>query len=121
MRNVLSIAGLFLAIWVMSIVSLADRVRTESGMVEGKKTTSADVQAFLGIPYAAPPIGNLRWKESQPAKPWTGVRKTTEFGSHCMQGKIFGDMVFPDPGGSEDCLTLNVWTPSVSVKAKLPV
>ena len=79
-------------------------------MVEGKD--DGTVHAFLGIPYAAPPVGDLRWKPPAPAAKWNGVRKATEFGSHCLQGNVFGDMVFRDPGGSEDCLTLNVWVPA---------
>src|SRR5690606_39524328 len=62
------------------------------------------------IPFAAPPVGNLRWKPPQPVVPWTGVRQATAFGTQCMQGTIFGDIVFDRPA-SEDCLYLNVWTP----------
>jgi para-nitrobenzyl esterase len=97
------------------------RVNTESGPVEAKKTADGKVAEFLGIPYAAPPVGGLRWREPQPVTPWKGVRKVTEFGSHCVQGRIYGDMMFPDPGPSEDCLTLNVWTPNAIVTSKLPV
>jgi para-nitrobenzyl esterase len=97
------------------------QIRTESGPVEGKKTADGKITEFLGIPFAAPPVGDLRWREPQPVTPWKGVRKAAEFGSHCVQGRIYGDMVFPDPGASEDCLTLNVWTPNASVRAKLPV
>ena len=79
------------------------------------------VHAFLGIPYAAPPLGDLRWKPPAPAAKWAGVRKATEFGAHCMQGKVFGDMNFRDAGGSEDCLTLNVWVPAKPSAQKLPV
>src|SRR5690349_16283281 len=85
--------------------SSAPQVKTQSGTVEGKKDGA--VHAFLGIPYAAPPVGDLRWKPPAPAAKWTGVRKATEFGSHCLQGNVFGDMVFHDAGGSEDCLSLN--------------
>ena len=97
------------------------QVRTASGMVEG--TTSADgkIQIYKGIPYAAPPVGDLRWKEPQPAPAWEGVRKATEFGARCMQGPIYDDMVFRDTGPSEDCLHLNVWTPAAKAGAKLPV
>src|ERR1700760_893195 len=87
----------------------ADRVRTEAGVVEGKTTKDGKVTVFLGIPYAAPPVGVWRWREPQPVKPWDGIKKTTQFGAHCVQGRIFDDMVFPDRGASEDCLTLNVW------------
>jgi para-nitrobenzyl esterase len=86
------------------------QVATANGVVEGQ--TQDGINTFLGIPYAAPPVGELRWKPPAPATKWTEVRKTTEFGAHCMQGRVYGDMIFPDPGGSEDCLTLNVWAPA---------
>jgi para-nitrobenzyl esterase len=97
------------------------QVRTTSGMVEG--TTSADgkIQIFKGIPYAAPPVGDLRWKEPQPVAAWAGVRKATEFGARCMQARVYDDMVFRDSGPSEDCLHLNVWTPAPKTGAKFPV
>ena len=95
------------------------QVKTASGTVEGKDEGA--VRAFLGIPYAAPPVGNLRWKPPAAAASWTGVRKATEFGNHCMQGKVYGDMNFRDPGGREDCLFLNVWVPTKPSGAKLPV
>ena len=99
--------------------SSAPQVKTASGMVEGK--VDGPIHAFLGIPYAAPPVGDLRWKPPVPAAKWTGVRKAAEFGSHCLQGNVFGDMVFHDAGGSEDCLSLNVWVPAKPSAAKLPV
>lgn len=93
------------------------QVKIDTGMVEGKR--KGTVRAFLGIPYAAPPVGELRWKPPAAAEKWDGVRKATKFGSHCMQGNVYGDMVFRDPGPSEDCLTLNVWAPIDA--EKLPV
>lgn len=99
----------------------AEKVKTESGVVQGKTSLDGTIQTFLGIPFAAAPVGDLRWKEPQPVKPWKGVREATEFAHHCMQGPIYGDMKFPDPGPSEDCLHLNVWTPTKSATAKLPV
>lgn len=99
--------------------SSAPQVKTHSGTVEGKD--DGKVRSFLGIPYATPPVGDLRWKAPQPIAKWSGVRKATEFGSHCMQGNVFGDMVFHDPGASEDCLTLNVWVPVRHEAGKLPV
>ena len=101
------------------VAASAPQVKTKAGTVEGKN--DGGVHAFLGIPYAAPPVGELRWKPPVPAASWTGVRKATEFGAHCMQGNVFGDMVFRDSGGSEDCLTLNVWVPAKPPAAKLPV
>jgi para-nitrobenzyl esterase len=95
------------------------RVTTDAGVVEGKD--AAGVRAFLGIPYAQPPVGDLRWKPPIPAQKWMSVKPAKEFGSHCMQAKIYADMIFRDPGMSEDCLTLNVWTTASDSKAKLPV
>src|SRR3954447_23162109 len=95
----------------------ADQVRTESGIVEGVASAGAKVRTFKGIPFAAPPVGSLRWQPPKPAPSWRGVRKATEFGARCMQGRIYEDMVFRDPGPSEDCLYLNVWTPATSVGA----
>ena len=115
-----------LVVWAMMAVPLAlfgassgPQVKTASGMVEGKEDGA--VHSFLGIPYAAPPVGDLRWKPPVAAAKWTGVRKATDFGPHCMQGKVFGDMNFRDSGGSEDCLSLNVWVPAKPSAAKLPV
>ncbi len=99
----------------------ADQVRTDKGAVEGAASADAKVRIFKGIPYAAPPVGTLRWKPPAPAPRWSKVRKATEFGARCMQGRIFDDMVFRDNGPSEDCLYLNVWTPATSSNARLPV
>jgi para-nitrobenzyl esterase len=98
--------------------AVADQVGTKDGIVEG--TTEPGLRVFRAIPYAAPPVGDLRWREPQPAAPWKGVRKATEFGPRCVQGPIFDDMVFRDRP-SEDCLYLNVWTPTTSAADKLPV
>jgi para-nitrobenzyl esterase len=97
------------------------QVRTASGALEGTVSLDGKIQIFKGIPYAAPPVGPLRWKEPQPVASWQGTRKATEFGARCMQGNIYSDMVFRDPGPSEDCLYLNIWTPKASAGAKLPV
>ena len=97
------------------------QVPTATGLVEGKEAGPGAVTAFLGIPYAAPPVGDLRWKPPVPPAKWTGVRKATEFGARCMQARVFDDMVFRDSGGSEDCLSLNVWAPAKPPSSKLPV
>ena len=97
------------------------QVRTDAGSVEGSMSADGKVQIFKGIPYAAPPIGALRWKEPHPVPTWQGVRKATAFGAASAQARIYDDMVFRDAGPSEDCLYLNVWTPKASPTAKLPV
>lgn len=96
-------------------------VATDRGSVKGTLSSNGQVRAFLGIPYAAPPVGPRRWKPPQPAAEWSGVRSATSFGPRCMQTKIFPDMVFRDPGPSEDCLTLNVWSPAAKNAEPLPV
>jgi para-nitrobenzyl esterase len=96
-------------------------VKTDKGKVQGKMSADGQARDFLGIPFAAPPVGPLRWKPPQPAAKWEGVRQATAFGSRCMQQERFNDMVFRDPGESEDCLTLNVWAPAAPPKGKLPV
>src|ERR1700693_1220949 len=97
------------------------QVRTGRGLVVGTKSADGKIGICKGMPFAAPPVGELRWKEPQPVTPWRGVRKATEFGARCMQARIFEDMVFRDAGPSEDCLYLNVWTPGISAKTKRPV
>jgi para-nitrobenzyl esterase len=96
-------------------------VATDRGSVQGTLSSDGQVRTFLGIPYAAPPVGPLRWKPPQPAAPWSGVRSATSFGPRCMQTKLYPDMVFRDSGPSEDCLTLNVWVPAENNAAPLPV
>src|SRR5919109_3024399 len=98
----------------------ADQVRIESGSVQGTTSSDGTVRIFKGIPYAAPPVGDLRWKPPQPIAPWQGVRKTTAFGARCVQARIYDDMIFRDEM-SEDCLFLNVWTPASKSSARLPV
>jgi len=74
--------------------------------------------AFLGVPYAAAPVGELRWKPPQPMPSWTGTRKATDFGQPCPQRPAEW---FPDIGWSEDCLYLNIWTADLSSTARRPV
>jgi len=96
-------------------------VRTANGVLEGVISADGMVRSFKGIPYAAPPVGPLRWKPPQPAPSWTGVRKAVDYGPRPMQGRIFNDMVFRDNGPSEDCLYLNLWLPEHRPPGKLPV
>jgi para-nitrobenzyl esterase len=95
--------------------------KTTNGELEGIISADGKVRTFKGIPYAAPPVGPLRWKAPQPAPSWTGVRKAAEYGPRCMQNRVFDDMVFHDNGPSEDCLYLNIWMPASPRQEKLPV
>ena len=99
-------------------------VTTVAGRIHGKEIGPAKVHAFQGVPYAAPPVGALRWVAPQPVTPWKGVLETIEYGHRCAQihdnwAIIHG---YEDPGESEDCLYLNVYTPaSAKPGDKLPV
>jgi para-nitrobenzyl esterase len=97
------------------------QLRTADGVLEGVVSADGKVRTFKGIPYAAPPVGPLRWKPPQPVQPWTGVRRAVEYPPRSMQGRIYSDMVFHDEGPSEDCLYLNLWMPADNPQAKLPV
>ena len=100
----------------------ADRVKTANGVLEASTPPNAAVRSFKGIPFAQPPVSDLRWKEPQPVKNWTGVRSADKFGPRCMQVVgAGGDYWFRSDGMSEDCLYLNVWTPAKSGREKLPV
>ncbi|MGA7341403.1 MAG: carboxylesterase family protein [Terracidiphilus sp.] len=89
-------------------------VKTAQGKVHGKTVNSGKVRAFLGLPYAAPPVGDLRWKAPQPPSKWKGTRDAASYGARCVQGHPYSDMVFQDSGENEDCLYLNVFTPADS-------
>lgn len=95
------------------------QVKTENGILEG--VDESGIKTFKGVPFAAPPVGNFRWREPQPVQNWDGVRKANKFGPRAMQLPVFGDMNFRSDGMSEDCLYLNVWTPAKKGDEKLPV
>src|SRR4029077_5529518 len=92
--------------------------RIDSGLVRG--ADAAGVRSFLGLPYAAPPTGNLRWRPPQPAAAWSGVRDATKFGPSCPQATMGNPFLPPGPL-SEDCLYLNVYTPAARPGANGPV
>jgi para-nitrobenzyl esterase len=94
---------------------------TTNGIIEGTWEPGAGLHSFKGIPFAAPPVSELRWKPPQPVANWSGVRKADQFGPRAMQLPVFGDMNFRSNGMSEDCLYLNVWTPATSDQDHLPV
>ncbi len=86
-------------------------VQLDSGKVLGVLTPDQKVVAYKGIPFAAPPLGELRWRPPQPVPKWKHILFAQNFGAHCVQFGAWPDMVFHDAGPSEDCLTLNVWAP----------
>ena len=115
MKTVFALASLALSAFA------ADTVKTAYGVLEGTLNPATGIRSFKGVPFAQPPVGNLRWKEPQPPENWAGVRKAGQFGPRCPQRSVFGDMNFRSNGMSEDCLYLNIWTPAKSGNEKLPV
>jgi para-nitrobenzyl esterase len=105
-----------------SLQSQLTIVSTRYGPVRGS-TDNRDIVAFKGIPYAAPPTGELRWRPPEPPAPWSEVRDARQFGPRCTQARNFGPRPSPYPPQpmSEDCLTLNVWSPASAQGARLPV
>ena len=93
-------------------------IKLESGKLQGVLTPDQKIVAYKGIPYAAPPLEDLRWRPPQPAGRWKGVFQARDFGPHCIQFMGWPDMVFHDTGPSEDCLTLNVWAPAEAKPVK---
>jgi para-nitrobenzyl esterase len=100
---------------------LNTQVVTTNGILEGAAEPESGIRAFRGIPFAAPPVGDLRWKPPQPMTNWEGIRQASRFGPRAMQLPIFGDMNFRLSGMSEDCLYLNVWAPDGPGTEPLPV
>ncbi len=107
-----------LVLAAMTSVAFGKPVVTSSGAVEGRREGSLIV--YKGVPFAKPPVGDLRWREPQPAEHWTGVRQADKFAPACMQTGVSmpGEAV---PEVSEDCLYLNIWSPANRSSARLPV
>jgi para-nitrobenzyl esterase len=101
--------------------AFAVQATIESGTIEGNYDTKSGIQTYFGVPFAKPPVGNLRWKAPQSPDKWKGVRETKKFGPRPMQTVVFGDMNSRSDGVSEDCLYLNVWTPATRNTRGLPV
>jgi len=100
-------------------VDVPPQITLQTGLLEGTRFGGAQNDAaFLGVPYAAPPVRELRWRPPQPPNSWNGLRNATQFGAACPQLRANW---FPYIGWNEDCLYLNVWTPEFSRTAKLPV
>ena len=110
------IAGLALA----EPQATAPQVTIPQGTLSG--TTDSGISVFKDIPFAAPPVGDLRWRAPQPAPNWSGLRDASKFGPICMQGpRPAGRGAREDLKQSEDCLSLNIWTPNTAPQKKLPV
>src|SRR5579862_8789610 len=148
MNRSLTLIALGTLMAAASLAAIPDPVKTDSGSVAGTSNTDASVRMFKGIPFAAPPVGDLRWKVAQPPAKWDGVKMATEFSPTCANGAAGGRGRGGAPKGgapngnpdqakakaapaagrgpagpppSEDCLYINVWTPAKSAGDKLPV
>ncbi len=94
----------------------AEPVKVEGGLVQG--TVEDGLKVYRGIPYAAPPLGDLRWRAPQPASKWDGIKAANEFGRACIQSN---PAIANLPAPSEDCLYLNIWAPINRAEQRLPV
>lgn len=129
MKKSLKYLSLFLfSVFVLNsygVLAQFSEVKTDKGMISGYR--NGDISIFKGIPFAAPPVGDLRWREPQPAQKWSGVLKCEKFSASPMQSKPVPFMMWteefitPPENLSEDCLYLNVWTPAKKASDKLPV
>jgi para-nitrobenzyl esterase len=114
MKNVMFLVALCMMFDVgLGIAQQPAPVKVEEGILQG--TSEDGLTVYRGIPFAAPPVGDLRWRAPQPAAKWEGVRQATKFGPSPIQGSGSG------PHMSEDCLYLNVWTPAKSASDAIPV
>jgi para-nitrobenzyl esterase len=121
MANALILSGCLLG-FAASVHAGSLTVKTGQGKVRGKTINDGKVKAFLGLPYAAPPVDDLRWKAPAPPAAWKDLRDATQFADRCAQWQIWSDYLFLDPGPSEDCLYLNVYAPAdAKATSKLPV
>jgi para-nitrobenzyl esterase len=121
--SVVERAGLIVLMGVLSAsaASAGDEVTVAGGKLQGTTNEDHTVRMFKGIPFAAAPVGPLRWKAPQPAAGWSGVRQADKFGPACLQTNVFGDIYFRDAQPSEDCLNLDIWIPAKVGSAKIPV
>ncbi len=108
---------------VLPCTAIGDPVRIDSGLVSGAPGTNPEVRVYKGIPFAAPPVGERRWKAPQSPAAWSGVREATQFSPVCVQSPYPETSIYYQPPSpmNEDCLYLNVWTAAKSAKEQRPV
>ncbi|WP_185782993.1 carboxylesterase/lipase family protein [Croceivirga lutea] len=125
MKNILILSVLLIMsnskIFSQTKNSFDVQTKIKNGIIEGSYNTHTGIQTYFGVPFAKPPVGELRWKAPQPMDNWEGVRETKTFGPRPMQTMVFGNMKSRSDGVSEDCLYLNIWTPTTRNMKDLPV
>ena len=120
MRHSIALGGVLAAVLAAGpALAAKDHIAIDTGELQG--VVAEGVVSFKGIPFAQPPVGNLRWKAPQPAAKWSGVRKADAYGPDCMQVPFPGDAAPLGVPPKEDCLYMNVWVPEKPSSAKLPV
>src|SRR5689334_4614032 len=128
--RILPITGLLLVLLVPTLAQqtgfLQKPIQLETGLISGVSTGVPGVSVFKGIPYAAPPVGDLRWRPPQPPVKWGGVRKADKFSDSCVQSLArsrnpWTAEFMVQNQASEDCLCLNVWTAAKSASERRPV
>jgi para-nitrobenzyl esterase len=127
LRSLLALLALSALLAAPALAAIPEPVRVDTGLVSGVAGTNPEIRVFKGLPFAAPPVGDLRWRPPQPALPWEGVRAANAFSANCMQ-RAAGGGAFPPYGGdrsatamSEDCLYLNVYTGAAAARDRRPV
>jgi para-nitrobenzyl esterase len=120
LRLVLASVALLLTV-NLHAASITPLVQIEQGRLQGAFDDTTQLNIFKGVPFASPPVGELRWRPPQQVASWQGVKTAGAFANQCMQLPLFSDMKFRSAGVSEDCLYLNVWTPSIKADEALPV
>jgi para-nitrobenzyl esterase len=119
MQRIVLIAALGLLACAAPALAQIRKAEVTGGWIAS--TVAGGVAVFKGIPFAAPPVGELRWRAPQPVQPWQGVTKAEAFGPACIQDPVMGQRMAPGVPLSEDCLFLDVWTPAKKPGEKLPV
>ncbi|MEE4161454.1 MAG: carboxylesterase family protein [Woeseiaceae bacterium] len=111
-----------IAALVLAHAAAAEPLEIAGGLIKGTILPDSGIHLFRGIPFAAPPVGDRRWRAPYPVSSWDGVLQADTWGTHCMQGEMFGGpLTTRDDSMGEDCLYLNVWTPTTDPDAALPV
>src|SRR5437870_942834 len=112
--------ALLIVVSTSLVAAIQDPIPVDAGLISGVPGSANGVRVYKGIPFAAPPVGNLRWRLPEPVTPWKGVHKADEFSNICTQishekGSYYQIEFYREPElSSEDCLYLNIWTPAQS-------